>query len=226
MNDEMKLREIQRLSITSRVTNNGALARIITPILVLITFCACATPPQRHAYSDTGSLALGKTTASECRALFGNPTETDIQTGADGKLEIFRYFQKSERWAQERGRFLIIEFKEGLLNGYVFGSSYAEDKTSFAVTNIAKIEWAASKRDDVSELLGKPQGKVLCPTGLFNGSRCKATGREIWVYANLEPNPLLTPRRVKRVFIGDICTITFDEHGFVIDISKTQSADF
>jgi hypothetical protein len=208
------------------VISNGSCLRIFTAFAALIALCACATTPQHHAYSDTSGLALGKTTVSEARSVYGEPTENDIQNGADGKVETFRYVQMAERWGKGCGRLLDLEFKDGVLNGYVFGSSFAEDKTSFAITNVAKIEWAASTKEEVAQLLGQPQGRIHCPTRLFGGSRCKITGREIWVYVNFDPVPLLTPGRVKRVLVGDICTITFDQHGLVTDISKTQGGAF
>src|SRR5438045_4073014 len=135
--------------------------------------CACATVPQKRPLSDTSALVLGKTTAEECRAIFGEPKESDIQNGSSGKIEILRYLDKAERWGKESARLLIAEFKDGALNGYAFGSSFAEDKTSFAVTNIAKIEWAASAKEDVLALLGPPHGKARCPTRVWrDANRC------------------------------------------------------
>jgi hypothetical protein len=203
------------------------LSHVLSSFLCIIALCGCATMSQKHSYSDTNSLVFGKTTPAECRAFFGDPKETDLQTNPEGKIETYRYFEKTDRWGKGVARLLAIEFRDGVLNGYAFLSSFAEDRTTFAVTNLAGVEWAASTREEVSQLLGKPQGKARCPTRLFPGlDRCKATGREIWFYANLEPVPLLTPGRLKRIFAGDICTITFDEHSLVTDISKTQATAF
>jgi hypothetical protein len=208
------------------VINFGVPIRIFSLTILCVTLGGCATAPKFRAFSDTTLLAIGKTTPEECRKIYGNPTEADIQSGPDGTFEIYRYRQKAERWGSNCSRVLAIEFKSGALNGYFFGSSYPEDRTTFAVTNIAKIEWAASTKDEVTQLLGKPSGTLRCPSHFTIGDRCKLTGREIWVYLNFEPVPLLTPGRLKPLFMGDVCTITFDERGFVTDITKVQASQF
>jgi hypothetical protein len=214
-----------RFPVISFAMTLSVFTRLTSVALLLVFFSACATTPQKHALSDTPLLVLGKTTPAECRATFGEPQENDVQNGSDGKFENWRYVEKFDRWGKRFMRLLLVEFKDGVLNGYAFGSSFAEDHTTFAVTNLDKIEWAASTQDEVSQLLGKPQGKLQCPTRIFNAT-CKATGQQIWVYLNFNPVRLMTPGRVKRLFVGDICTITFDNHGLVTNLKKTQAASF
>jgi hypothetical protein len=207
------------------VLTNGRFNRTFFSLIAATVFAGCATPPQHRAYSDTSSLVPGKTTVAECRALYGEPKETDVRTSASGRVEIHRYGEAGERWSKACVRILIAEFKEGVLNGYGFVSSFPEDHTSYSLTNIAKLEWAVSTKTEVSEALGKPHGRFLCPTTLFSDN-CKITGREIWLFANLEPFAMLAPTSERFSFPMDITTITFDQNNIVMDITKKQGAHF
>jgi hypothetical protein len=204
---------------------NGPFIRIFTFFAVIVFFSGCATTPQHHAYSDTSALVIGKTTPAECRAIYGEPKETDVKTGATGRFEIYRYGDVAERWGKACVRILATEFKDGTLNGYAFASSFPEDHTGFSATNFTKIEWAVSTRDEVQQLLGKPNGRSLCPTMLF-AENCKLTGREIWLYANIEPYPLLAPMNTRFTFPIEVSTIIFDQYGIAMDITKKQGMHF
>jgi hypothetical protein len=201
------------------------MVRFSVPFIISL-LCACATTPQKHAFSDTSSLILGKTTPAECKSLFGEPKESDIKNSSNGKIEVYRYLDRAERWGKLCGRALILEFKSDVLNGYLFASSFEEDRTTFAVTNITKIEWAASAREDVAQILGKPHGKFRCPTTIIAQDRCRSPDREVWFYANFQPVPLMTPIHRKMLFAGETAAITFDEHGIVIEVNKSQAAPF
>ena len=155
--------------------------------------------------------------------MYGEPKETQDQTNAEGQTETFAYVKATDSDAQWYVRALFVEFKDGVLNGFWRGSSFHSDRSTFAVTNMAKIEFATSTKDEVRELLGNPHGTMRCPSKLV-GVDCKLTGREIWFYADLHPVPLLR-RGIKRFFNGSICQIVFDKHNLVIDIAQTSASN-
>jgi hypothetical protein len=211
--------------IRFRVLTTGIFKRFVALLFPVCLISGCATTQQHRAYSDTSALVLGKTTIAECRVLYGEPKETDSQSSAGGRTEVFRYGEASERWTKMCVRLLAVEFKDGILNGFVFVSSYPEDRTSYALTNLTQVEWGVSTKDEVTELLGKPHGRFLCPTTLFDGN-CKITGREVWVFTNLQPIPILTSAGHMFSLPIDLTTITFDQHGLAMDITKKEGYHF
>ena len=156
--------------------------------------------------------------------MYGEPKETRNQTNVEGQNERFIYVKATDSDAQWYARALFVEFKDGVLNGFWRGSSFRADRSTFAVTNVAKIEFATSTKDEVRQLLGNPHGMMRCPSKLAGAVDCKQTGREIWVYADLHPVPLL-PRGFKHYFSGSICEIVFDNNNFVIDLAQTSASN-
>src|SRR3954470_6351848 len=119
---------------------NAVLFRMVGPLLVLVALSACATGPTHRAYTDTTGLVIGKTTPAECKAMYGEPKETQDQTNAEGESETFTFVKATDRDAQWYARALSVEFKNGVLNGFTKGSSFHADRSTFAATNVAKIE--------------------------------------------------------------------------------------
>ncbi len=103
---------------------------------------------------------------------------------------------------------MALEFKDGLLNGYVYYSSFDEDRTKVPRSNIDGIIIGKSTKDDILTLFGKPHGKILCPTTFSNLKvKCdKAT--EIWLWNQLE-------RGYKMM------AVSFNKDGEVIDLEMT-----
>ena len=190
---------------------------------MVLWVCACATGPTHRTYTDTTGLLIGKTTPAECKAMFGEPKETANQTNGEGDVETFRYVKGTDSDAEWYARVLQLEFKDGVLNGFSTGSSFRADRSTFVVTNVAKIEFATSTKDEVRQLLGDPHGVFRCPSRMAGGD-CKFTGREIWLYADLHPVSLLR-RGPKHFFNGSVCRIVFDNHNLVIDISQRSASN-
>jgi hypothetical protein len=220
--DGILLRETRAFGHNAAMTLNGKIRAIPSPILCAVLLCSCATAPKHHSYRDTGGLTIGKTTPAECRELFGQPRETRDETSAGGSFEIFRYVELADRNAQGNARTLVVEFKNGVLNGFASASSFAEDRSTFPVTNVAKIKFAKSTKAEVEQLLGKPDGKVRCPTKLFRDRDSETDGLEAWIYHELQPVPLFGPKRGKRTYIGATCAVVFDVDGLVTDIAQSS----
>jgi hypothetical protein len=217
---------IDRFHAINLRVNNGMLNRLFSFPLLVCLLSACATGPQRHSFTDTAALVLGKTTPEECRVLFGDPKSTHADTGGEGRTETYLYIRTSNRGSRTFARALSVEFKDGALNGYFSSSSFPADRSTFSSANLAKIKWAASTKDEVLNLLGKPAGTSRCPTTLWIGSKCKRTGREIWVYEDLHPVPLLGPPLIKNAFTGSVVLLVFDEHNLVTDMTSSEFGEF
>jgi hypothetical protein len=203
------------------MTLNGKV-RTTASILCLVTLCACATAPKHRSYRKTDGLTIGKTTPAECREMFGQPRETRDETSAGGAFEILRYVESADRNAHGNARTLVVEFKDGVLNGFTSASSFAEDRSTFSVTNVAKIKFAKSTKQEVEKLLGTPDGRVRCPTKLFRDRDSESDGLEAWIYHDLQPVPLFGPQRGKRLYTGATCAVVFDVNGVVTDIAQSS----
>jgi hypothetical protein len=102
-----------------------------------------------------------------------------------------------------------LEFKDGLLNGYLYWSSFAEDKTHAHLSNINKLRIRESTKNDAMLLLGKPHGKFLCPTTFAHVKVKCDKASEIWFWNELRTDNM---RRI---------VVSYDQDGKVIDIETT-----
>jgi outer membrane protein assembly factor BamE (lipoprotein component of BamABCDE complex) len=190
---------------------------------MLVVFCGCATTAPVWKASALESLEIGKSTRADSEKLFGAPRVTESRSDANGTFEYLYYKTQAERGGMGRVRLLTLEFKDKVLNGYLFGSSFDGDRTGFTTANIPKVVPAGSTKEQVQELLGKPAGRFRCPTGITDMRvKCGLIEREIWLYLDLEGVPLLTPGRERSGWFGSNCEISFDEYGLVSDISTVN----
>ena len=153
--------------------------------------------------------------------MFGPPKETIDQTNAGGQSEILKFKKAADTDRKGYGRLLVVEFKEGVLNGFTSGSSFRNDRSTFAATNLAKIEFAKTTKEQVRELLGNPNGILRCPTRLATSVNGSVAGREIWIYKELQPVTVLRPT-IRRIYNGSICEIVFDKRDLVVDMGQSS----
>jgi hypothetical protein len=77
---------------------------------------------------------------------------------------------------------MLLEFKDGRLNGYFLWSSFNTDKTEVNVDKLDKLENGVGKLSklDVLDMLGKPNAKAFCPTMIDELKENCATNSEVW----------------------------------------------
>lgn len=152
---------------------------------LLALLCSCASVGNNFSLSDTDKLPLGTSRTSEVISLLGKPTNQAIQTTTDGDYEVRRYNFAKVVISTGSAKLLLLEFKNDKLNAYLFASSFDEDRTVVDFQQIDRLRAGVGKLDKVEVLamMGKPDGKALCPSTLPDfKERCpKAT--EIWSWA-------------------------------------------
>ena len=191
--------------------------------LILLLEIGCASVGNKFDYEDVGALELGEMRASDYRETFGDePTVIEDRDTSEGKYKIVRYNYANANLASARSRLLILEFKDGLLNAYVYISSFGSDQTKFAWENIDQIEEGRSSQSAVLEALGKPQGKARCPSLLEDyKERCQG-GTEIWSYMTAERvSTLGAAYRGRRPEMKTVF-VTFDQDGTVVEVSRSK----
>ena len=134
--------------------------------LVLFTLIigGCASVGKNFSYHQYQSLEIGKTSSEDYRAIFGNPLIVTTEDTDDEKVEVANYVYASANLGSARSRALILEFKDGLLNSYMYASSFEEEKPILDIAALEKIERGVTSREDAVRTLGEPYGKAKCPS--------------------------------------------------------------
>lgn len=108
-------------------------------VLSVVFLSSCATIGRNFNLLTVNQIEVGKTTMSDVRSLFGNPSvEIDVDTwdykrmhfGDEETETIWRYTYASGTIVSAKAKFLQIEFdKDGRVSDYYYSSDFMEDKT-------------------------------------------------------------------------------------------------
>ena len=148
----------------------------------LMFLCSCYTVGTKFTLPDTDKLQLGKLQLVDCITLFGKPTSTGIKTTAGASYVFYKYDDSLVRALSVSERVLLLEFKDGKLNGYFLWSSFNEDKTKVDMKNVDKLKAGVGKltKGDVLNMVGKPNAKAFCPTMIDVLKEDCAMNTEVW----------------------------------------------
>ena len=198
--------------------------RMLALLLVggsLMFLSACNTVGTRFTPPDLDKLEFGKMQPADAVALFGKPASTWINTDADGNFVVYKYSYGAAGFSTFQWRVLLLEFKNGKLNAYYWWSSFIQDKTKFDPSVEDKLRAGTGKltKDDVVDMVGKPNAKGFCPSMIeeFKG-RC-AKNTEVWGWIMPGDINLWIQKDIKasRLFV------TFDASGKVSDVDTEES---
>ena len=144
--------------------------------------CSCFTVGTKFTLPDAEKLQLGKLQPADCLSLFGKPTATASQTTTDANYVFYRYEDSLVRALSVSERALVLEFKDGKLNGYFYWSSFNKDKTKVDMKNVDKLKAGVGKltEGDVLAVVGKPNLKAFCPTFIDELKQDCGTNKEVW----------------------------------------------
>ncbi len=181
---------IQRSFVTVK------LARPLKQVFIafsLALLSSCASIGTKFDSRNAAALELRQLKSSEYLRLFGKPFSTTTSTTADGKYEIVKYIYGFGDIGTARSRVLLMEFKEGVLNSYILGSSFDEDRTTVDPKRVEalKAETGKFSKEDVIAAMGRPHGKAFCPSLLPDyKDRCNKAS-EIWAWLTWDKVPTL-----------------------------------
>jgi len=162
-------------------------------------------------------------TATEADSLFGKPTHLVTKTTTEGNFQIYKYDFAQANLAAVNTRVLLLEFKEGKLNGYFSWSSFSKDKSHFDSSAEAKLKTGVGKftKDDVLALLGQPEGKALCPS-IINDFKDKCEkNTEVWGWYMSDNISLWVRRDVKSAQL----VVSFDSSGKVSGVELEENSN-
>lgn len=197
--------------------------KVTVPLGVLLCLASgCANVGRDFKYQGAGSLELGQTRSSDYQAMFGKPNSVELKSTADGKFELVRYLHAHANLANARVRLLDLEFRDGVLNSYQRLSTFDQDKTTVLPDNVAQIQRAVSKKDDVLRTLGTPHGKARCPSYHADFKDKCSKGTELWVWTGMDKVSTLgatyggAKPGIQSIFV------VFDKDGVVTAVESSQ----
>jgi hypothetical protein len=188
--------------------------------IVSALVCSCASPKELHL-RDLAALELGRSKGSESVKVFGEPASKRTRVNAAGTFEIIVYGKRVDHFAGGCYRVLLLEFKDGVFNAYLSGSSCEDDRTSAnakAVPEIAKGIGELSK-SDVIAAMGEPSGKAHCPSAAPDYEGACVGAIEVWAWLGIPERAAFGPLDRSATLV----VVAFDQQGRVVDAYAEQT---
>ena len=130
---------------------------------ILVSGCATSVGGD-FAYGEIPSLEVGKSRVEDYRVVIGQPQTVTIEDTDDGRIEIARFLYGHGSLGSAAGRALFLEYKDGLLNSYIYSSSFDDGTSVLDTGRISQIERGTSTLEHAIETLGEPTGIAICPS--------------------------------------------------------------
>ncbi len=166
-----------------------------------VLLCSCATIGHDF-HPDLNAFALGKLKIEDCKRMLGEPVSESEKISVKERYEVLNYHFGQNALGSVRSRILIVEFKDGKLNAYVFTSSFDKDKTTVDLSKVDQLRNEVGKltRDDIIAALGQPDGKALASSTLPDFKDQSTQGTEVWAWFVVD--------RISMPFVGSSPTKT------------------
>ena len=162
----------------------------LSMLAALVILNGCASVGKDFRTEPVANIILGRTTESEIQTWFGNPSENRTMSSSKIESVIKRYVYAEGTPNSAVGRSLSIEIVNGLVNGFIFRSSFDHDKTDFDHTKRSSITVGRTTKGGVEDLLGISSGKAFRPTNVieyFFGKdlepKLDRPAKEVWTYS-------------------------------------------
>ena len=155
-------------------------------VFFAMLFSGCASVGDNFPYQEYQSLELGKSSNEDYRVVFGNPQTVTSEDTDDGRFEIVNYIYGKANLGSAGGRALILEYKDGLLNSYIYASSFKEEKPVLDIGKLTQIERRVSTIEHALQILGEPSGMAICPSKSPSfKNRCESV-EEVYAWSLVE----------------------------------------
>jgi len=184
-------------------------------LLTLMAAClssGCATVGKSFNHENVQKLDLGQLKSAEYRSMFGEPRSVNKTSNTNGEYEAVRYIYAYADLGTATARVLDLEFRNGLLNAYVYVSGFSEDKTTVDRALVNEVK-AGQAKEEVLRKLGKPSGKALSPCLLVDYKDKFKTGSEIWSWQTVNKLATLGSNPTEQTSVY----VVFDAGGKVVE---------
>lgn len=194
------------------------ISRYLATGVLFVMMAGCASVGKKYNYQNVNSLRLGISNQEEAKSLIGAPLKSTTTTNADGTYEILQYTYAYANLGGAKARVLLLEFKNGVLNGYVYNSGFSEDSTAFVIGGADKVNRGSSTKADVLGFLGEPSGKAMCPSTLADFKDIAGASGEVWAWIHTTKSKGLDTSTIKTRTVK----VAFDEGGVVTNIETSE----
>ncbi|MEA2016883.1 MAG: hypothetical protein U9N59_00425 [Campylobacterota bacterium] len=203
------------------------IGKILLLASVAILFSACAG--KNFEKPSQKSLVLGTTTYTDITNSMGTPKSSGKLLLHNNQFDSITYIyanigcQKDENSNADisncepnnRGvtpeKAMIFYFKQEILKGYSFRSSFKSNNTNFDATKVEKIIKNKTNMSGIISLLGKPTGKLIYPASL-------KANTFVYEYSEAIPKAFGGAKVHVKVLI-----IEFDKNDIVIDVKYVNN---
>jgi hypothetical protein len=189
-------------------------------IIALLSFSfGCASVGKEFNYQNRTELVLDETTKMEALALFGEPVSTTVVNDNGEPYEVVQYLYSYGNLGGASARILVMDFKDGKLNAYVYNSGFPEDATEFNFSAAESIKKGVDTKEKIIQLLGEPTGKCRGVSVLGDYKTRCAEGTEVWSWLYTSPTDGLdaSSSKTSSVFV------TFDQSGIVSHVESQSN---
>ena len=195
--------------------------RLLIPFIFLFVFNTLNAAIVEHGndynYKYNDRLKLNETSLEKVIKYFGKPSERyDINTSA-AQYVVLRFYMADIKLFTGKARLTYMQFRNGVLNAYVYGSNYNRDHTKFDYKKAKHIKLGQSI-EEISSYIGEPTGKSNCPvnTGQFSGF-CKK-GKYTWLWFYAENQGLLDAKNAQ----AQAFLVGVDADGKAVEITREK----
>ena len=141
----------------------------------------CVSVGTDFNYHRVNDLVLGEKPAVDYEVMFGTPRAVKSRKDPDGEFKQIVYFYAV---MYEGARLLTLEYRDDKVNAYYYSTNFDEERTETRTKHFNMVEIGQTK-EEVEQLLGRPNGRALCPCYLEMFEEHCSLGNEIWVWKSL-----------------------------------------
>lgn len=138
---------------------------------------------------------------------------TTINT--DGRFETYVYSYSNCLMGQPEERLLRLEFRDGVLNGHDYKSSFKSDRTAYDFAAEGGIRAHSSTKADVEAAMGSPSGIFLCLSQMMEAADYEGVS-EAWAWTSYSWQKGL--KQIEQVIVS------FDESGVVLKVTGVSGS--
>jgi hypothetical protein len=138
--------------------------------ILSVALLGCATIGTDFTIENVTKLRIGITTQEDLVSIFGKPLTDESFSIGDLNTIVLSYGYRGVPGFSDRAnsKFIALEFKDNLLNGYYYNSSFPEGSTEFPKAIQDKIIPNKTTRKEVIEIVGNRCGEIRLPTNLLS----------------------------------------------------------
>ena len=175
----------------------------------------CMSIGDEFNYQSVNALVLGEKPDADYEIMFGKPQTVRSRKDPDGE---FKQVTFAYGVYYDGIRVLTLEYRNETLNAYYYFSNFDGERSQIGAASFERVEIGQTK-EEVEQLLGKPNGQALCPCYLKLFEEHCEFGSEIWTW-----NSVYKTGDSDKSSEAVSMFVIFDKEGAVVNTLQQQTA--